>query len=175
MLKIIKSAFFIAIIIVLSTSFAFAEMGLIGGVGFPKGNMDYSIDGFFYHRNNVLPFIQIEATLHNSYASREAGFGTISRDVAAGYLLGRYSISLPISGLKPFIAAGGGIHFIASLSSDDSPMGGESKYDFSSKGHIFIGAEYRFIPKFFLTGFIRLTFPGDETFDAGYVGLGIGF
>jgi hypothetical protein len=174
-----KSVRYIFIIIFIFICFAAsalsAEKGIIGTIGLPAGYMDLSYNAGFYTRVNVLPSIEFEGLLQNSYASAPVGRGTVANDVVSLYLLGRYNLDVTSYPLKPYVAAGWGGHVIGSFSSDDSPANGESDFNVESKGHIFVGADYNLFSRLFLTGYARVTYPSDVTLDSGYLGLGFRF
>ena len=150
-----------------------AEFGILGSAGLPRGYMDVSFNVSLYCKMNVGLPVMPELMIGNSLARKSTDPGYVASNVTSGYLLADFSPDLSGLPLKPFIAAGGGLHMIYSFSGDNSPVCGKSGTALTGKGHIFFGTEYYPWPKIFFAIFGRLTFPGDKALDSGYLGLGI--
>ncbi len=175
-MKQVMTSLILAILVLLpfGNTHAQAEMGVIGSLAVPGGYMDLSVNGAFYARVNV-PFpIEPEIILSESFSTKgDGGGGRLSVNVLSGYFLARYSFASPIPKFSPFVAAGAGIHFMYSFSSDESALGDESKSILLSKAHLFFGLDFDLTQKLFLIGQGRLTYPSEIILDSAYLGLGI--
>jgi hypothetical protein len=164
----------ILVLLPFGNTHAQAEMGITGTLGLPAGYMNLSVNGAFYTRVDI-PFpIHPELMLAESFSTKGDGAGgRLSMNVLSGYLLARYSFASPIPQLSPFAAAGAGIHFMYSFSSDQSALGEKSKSILLSKAHLFFGLDFDLTQKLFLMGQGRLTYPSEIILDSGYLGLGV--
>jgi len=164
----------ISFLVPLVNTGAQAEMGFIGSLGIPRGYMDFSINGGWFARMNLSFPVDPELMLTESFSTKgDGGGGRLSMNVFSWYLLARYSLPSLMPKLSPFVAAGPGIHFMYSFSSDESALGKRSKTILLSKAHLFFGVDVDLTPRLFLTGQGRLTYPSDIILDSGYLGLGM--
>ena len=164
----------IVFLLPLGNAYAQSEKGFVGSLGLLGGYMDLSANVAFYARAEI-PFpIDPELIVAESFSTKgDGGGGRLSMNELSWYLLGRYTITTSMPKLSPFLAAGAGMHFIYSFSSDKSALGDTSKAILLSKAHLFLGLDLNLGTNVFLTGQGRLTYPSDIILDSGYFGFGI--
>jgi hypothetical protein len=145
------------------------------GLGFPQGDMDVSANGFLSLAEPVGSYWQIRGTLHETFSMAKKDSYWLGMNVIAGYALARFGCNQPWQGFAPFVEVGGGLHFITSYASGDSPVNKSIKVLLLAKAHGFLGAEYSFGDNKFLSLKARFTYPSDLIFDAAYLNYGIRF
>ena len=164
-----------AIIALMVPSEAQAEHSLEVGAGIPRGFMDVSINSFLNISLKTSGHFRLQPVLHESFAAKKSDDNWLAVNVLAGYGLLRYDFNESRTGLVPFVAAGGGLHFMTSLTSKSGPVGEDSKLKLLAKSHGFLGVERTHGDNKHFSLKVRFTYPSDLLLDAVYLNYGIRF
>jgi len=164
-----------AIIVLAIPTVVQAEHSFEFGAGVPRGVMLFSGNSFLNISLKTAGHFKWQPVLHNSSAVKKSGGEWLALNVLAGYGLLRYDFNESRTGWVPFIAAGGGVHFITSYASSGSPLDDSFKLKLLAKTHGFVGIERTHGSNKHLSLKVRLTYPSDLLLDAVYFNYGIRF
>ena len=164
-----------AIIALMVPSEVQAEHSFEFGAGVPRGFMDVSINSFLNISLKTSGHFRLQPVLHESFAAKKSDDNWLAVNVLAGYGLLRYDFNKSRTGFIPFVAAGGGLHFMTSLTSKSGPVGEDSKLKLLAKSHGFLGVERTHGDNKHFSLKVRFTYPSDLLLDAVYLNYGIRF
>jgi hypothetical protein len=164
-----------AIIALMVASNARAEHSFEFGAGIPRGFIDVSANSFLNLSLKTNGHFRWQPVLHESFAGKKSGGEWLLVNVLAGYGLLRYDFNESRTGFVPFIAAGGGLHFMTSHASKGGPSKGNYELKLLAKTHGFVGIERTHGENKHLSLKARLTYPSDLLLDAVYFNYGIRF
>jgi len=156
-----------------SLSAAGTQIGAVGSLGVPRGFLDVTVNGAIHLRTDIASFLEGELAVSNSFGTKsdERGGGRLSMFVNSGYALGRLNLPRIKSTVQPYLAAGGGIHWLHSIASESSIVN-EKNSEWTLKGHGLFGLDLPLRENLYLTTWGRTTFPSDRIFDSIYFGVG---
>ena len=152
-----------------------AEHAIEVGAGAPRGYMAVSVNSFLDITLKTSGHFRLQPVLHESIAARRLNGDWLAVNVLAGYGLLRYDFNESRTGFVPFVAAGGGLHFLTSYASSGSPVKGGTKLKLVAKTHGFLGIESTHGNNKHFSLKVRLTYPSDLLLDAVYLSYGIRF
>lgn len=152
-----------------------AEHSFEAGLGVPRGYMTVSANSFLNLTLVTNGHFRWQPVLHESFSARKSDGDWLALNVLAGYGLLRYDFRKTQVALAPYLAAGGGLHFMTSHASKSGPLHDDIELKFLAKAHGFVGAEYSIGDSKLLSLKVRFTFPSDIILDAFYLNYGIRF
>lgn len=164
-----------AIIALSAPSSVQAEHSFEFGAGAPRGFMDVSANSFLNISLKTDGHFRWQPVLHESFAAKKSGDEWLLVNVLAGYFLLRYDFNESRTGYVPFVAAGGGLHFMTSHASTRGRTRGYYKLKLLTKAHGFLGVERTHGNNRHLSLKVRFTYPSDLLLDAVYFNYGIRF
>lgn len=165
----------VAIMVLTAPSSVHAEHSFEFGAGAPRGFMDVSVNSFLNISLKTDGHFRWQPVLHESFAAKKSGEEWLLVNVLAGYGLLRYDFNKSRTGLLPFVAAGGGLHFMTSHASTRGRSSGYYKFKLLTKAHGFLGVERTHGHNKHLSLKARFTYPSDLLLDAVYFNYGIRF
>ena len=145
------------------------------GLGFPRGIMDISANGFFTLAAPVGGSWQFRAMFHETFTAKKIDGHWFTVSVVTGYTLVRFGSNQPWRGFAPFAEVGAGLHLMTSYASSSSAVTEGTEWKLLSKAHGFVGSEYSFDGNKQLSLKVRFTYPSDLLLDAVYLNYGIRF
>ncbi len=152
-----------------------AEHSFEAGLGLPRGYMDVSANSFLNLTLATTGHFRWQSVLSESFAAKKSDGDWLALNVLAGYALIRYDLNKVRTGFAPFVAAGGGLHYMMSFAPRSGPLHDDLELKLLAKLHGFVGVEYSLGDRKLLVLKARLTYPSDIILDAFYLNYGIRF
>ncbi|MCK4461147.1 MAG: hypothetical protein KAW46_05050 [candidate division Zixibacteria bacterium] len=152
-----------------------AEHSFEFGAGIPRGFMDVSANSFLNISLKTDGHFRWQPVLHESFAAKKSDGNWLAVNVLAGYGLLRFDFNKSRTGFVPFVAAGGGLHFMTSITSKSGPVHDDFELKLLAKTHGFLGVESTHGNNKHFSLKVRFTYPSDLLLDAVYLNYGIRF